>query len=226
MTYVIINKKGGGGMRRVLDPPRLERYLARAGLEQIAIDHPAALYRCPAGRDILRQGEILHHLYVFVSGRAKVVRLMENGRTMLHAFYRGIALLGDLELCRGDPAAQTSVRAITDVWLIGFPLDGRREALMGDARLLRLMCGELAAKLEQASQSAAQNLLYPLAERLMMYMGEAQTQGVFSESLTGTAELLGVSYRHLLRTLRALEGAGRVRRVCGGYRLEAGPPEG
>ncbi len=84
------------------------------------------------------------------------------------------------------------------------------------------MCGELAAKLEQASASAAQNLLYPLSERLIDYMLKAQPGGVFSESLTATSELLGVSYRHLLRTLKRLEERGLVQRVSGGYRLTGG----
>ena len=207
-------------MQKVSDPARLKRSLREVGLEEIARDYPAALYRCHAGRDIARQGEPLTCLYVFLEGRAKVVRLMENGRTMLHAFYQGVSLLGDLEMCRGDYTARTSVRAVTDAWLIGFELAGRREAMLNDPRLLRLMCRELAAKLEQASESAAQNLLYPLSDRLVAYMREAQPGGVFSESLTGTAELLGVSYRHLHRTLKALEQAGRVRRVPGGYRLE------
>ncbi len=33
--------------------------LERAGLTEIAEDYPAALYRCPAGRDIGGQGEEL-----------------------------------------------------------------------------------------------------------------------------------------------------------------------
>lgn len=208
-------------MRRVFDPARLALYLEEAGLTEIAADFPAALYRCPAGRDIVRQGEELTNLYVFLKGRAKVVRLMENGRTMLHAFYRGVSLLGDLEICRGDLAALSSVRAVTDAWLIGFELAGKREAMLRDPRLLRLMCTELAAKLEQASASAAQNLLYPLSERLFDYMRQAQPGDVFSESLTGVSELLGVSYRHLLRTLKAFEERGLVERVPGGYRLMA-----
>ncbi len=206
-------------MQRVSDPARLERFLKEAGLTEIAADFPAVLYRCPAGRDIVRQGEALTNLYVFLKGRAKVVRLMENGRTMLHAFYKGVSLLGDLELCRGDLTALSSVRAVTDAWLIGFELAGRREALLRDPRLLRFMCGELADKLEQASAMAAQNLLYPLGERLIDYMMKAQPGDVFSESLTGTSELLGVSYRHLLRTLKALEANGLIERVPGGFRL-------
>ena len=206
-------------MQRVSDPARLNRYLVETGLLEIADDYPAVLYRCPAGRDIARQGEALKSLYVFLEGRAKVVRLMENGRTMLHDFYTGVSLLGDLELCRGDLTALSSVRAVTDAWLIGFELTGRREAMLRDPRFLRLMCGELASKLEQASASAAKNLLYPLSERLIDYMRKAQTGDVFSESLTGTSELLGVSYRHLLRTLKAFEEQGLIERVPEGFRL-------
>ncbi len=209
-------------MERVSDPARLDRFLERAGLAEFAADYPAVLYRCPAGAFIARQGEALSRLYVFMEGRAKVVRLMENGRTLLHAFYHGVSLLGDLELCRGDLIARTSVEAVTGAWLIGFDLTGRREAMLNDARLLRLMSAELAAKLDQASESAAQNLLYPLADRLLQYMREARSGGIFSESLTSTAELLGVSYRHLLRTLSALETDGRVERVRGGFRLPGG----
>lgn len=206
-------------MQKVSDPARLERYLKETGLAEVARDYPASLYRCPAGRDIARQGEPLTCLYVFLEGRAKVVRLMENGRTMLHAFYQGVSLLGDLELCRGDRTARTSVRAVTDAWLIGFELSGRQEAMLEDPRLLRYLCRELAVKLERASESAAQNLLYPLSDRLLAYMREAQADGVFSESLTSTAELLGASYRHLHRTLAALEKEGLVRRAPGGYAL-------
>ncbi len=209
-------------MRRVSDEARLRRHLEEIGLAELALDYPAALYYCPAGRDIARQGEPLTSLYVFLSGRAKVVRLMENGRAMLHDFYQEVALLGDLELCGGDLTARTTVRAVTDAWLIGFSLEGRREKMLSDARFLRLMCRELAGKLERSSESAAQNLLYPLADRLMAYMTKAQSGGVFSENLTTTAEILGVSYRHLLRTLRDFEEEGRILRVCGGYMLSGG----
>ncbi len=207
-------------MQRMNDLSLLARYLNRTGFQALADDYQAALYRCPAGRDIVRQGEPLTHLYVFLEGRAKVVRLMENGRRMLHAFYQGVSLLGDLELCRGDLTACNSVRAVTEVWLIGFPLEGKREAMLEDPRLLRFMCTELAGKLEQVSESAAQNLLYPLSDRLMAYMRATQADGAFTESLTGTAELLGVSYRHLLRTLQAFERDGYIRRIRGGYRLK------
>lgn len=210
-------------MQRVSDPARLQKALEEVGFQNLASDYPVALYHCPAGRDIVRQGEPLTNLYVFLSGRAKVVRLMENGRSMLHAFYQGVSLLGDLELCRGDEVACNTVRAITDVWLIGFPLAGRREAMLGDPRLLRFLCVELAGKLEQSSALAAQNLLVPLAERLVSYMRESQAGGVFQESLTSTAEVLGVSYRHLLRTLASLEKSGAIRRLRSGYAVHNGP---
>ncbi|MFH4289055.1 helix-turn-helix domain-containing protein, partial [Acinetobacter baumannii] len=63
-------------------------------------------------------------------------------------------------------------------------------------------------KLNRLSKNSTINLLYPLENRLASYMlaaGERAVQHgnriVFSGNLTETAELLGTSYRHLLRTL-------------------------
>lgn len=206
-------------MMRVYDPEKMREFIKQAALEEICADHPAALYRCAAGQDILRQGEPLRHLFVLLKGRAKVARLMDNGRVMLHAFCAKPSLLGDLELCLGDLRALTSVRAVTDVWLIGLDMEGRREHLLGDVRLMRMMCEQLALKLDESSRSAAQNLLYPLSDRLLSYMRQTQENGIFRENLTGVAELLGVSYRHLHRVLRTFERQALIRRVPGGYNV-------
>ncbi|CJJ19098.1 Cyclic AMP receptor-like protein [Streptococcus pneumoniae] len=83
-----------------------------------------------------------------------------------------------------------------------------RNQLFHDAKFLRCICGSLAHKLNRLSKNSTINLLYPLENRLASYMlaaGERAVQHenriVFSGNLTEIAELLGTSYRHLLRTL-------------------------
>ena len=41
----------------------------------------------------------------------------------------------------------------------------------------------------------------------------------FNENLTTFAELLGTSYRHLLRTLNKLVDQGLLQKIKGGYRI-------
>jgi len=97
---------------------------------------------------------------------------------------------------------------MADSYCVGLPLGKVRNQLFHDAKFLRCICGSLAHKLNRLSKNSTINLLYPLENRLASYMlaaGERAAQHgnriVFSGNLTETAELLGTSYRHLLRTL-------------------------
>ena len=63
------------------------------------------------------------------------------------------------------------------------------------------------------------NILAPLEARLRAYIAHSQRQGVFAGRLTETAEYLGVSYRHLLRTMNDLCARGILEKTRGGYRI-------
>ncbi|MEB9728310.1 helix-turn-helix domain-containing protein, partial [Bacillus cereus] len=100
------------------------------------------------------------------------------------------------------------VQVMADSYCVGLPLGKVRNKLFHDAKFLRCICGSLAHKLNRLSKNSTINLLYPLENRLASYMlaaGERAVQHenriVFSGNLTEIAELLGTSYRHLLRTL-------------------------
>jgi len=63
------------------------------------------------------------------------------------------------------------------------------------------------------------NILAPLEARLRAYIAHSQRDGVFRGRLTETAEYLGVSYRHLLRTMNELCARGILEKTSGGYRI-------
>ena len=63
------------------------------------------------------------------------------------------------------------------------------------------------------------NILAPLEARLRAYIARSQREGVFTGRLTETAEYLGVSYRHLLRTMNELCARGILEKTRGGYRI-------
>ena len=60
-----------------------------------------------------------------------------------------------------------------------------------------------------ASLSSSVNMLYPLENRLASYTNEYSNN---TENITQISELLGSSYRHLLRVLNRLESEGIIKR--------------
>jgi CRP-like cAMP-binding protein len=83
---------------------------------------------------------------------------------------------------------------------------------MEDPKFLSFMCENLSEKLIRLSKYSSINLLYSLENRLASYMlaisssdeGEKSKGINLDGNLTEVSELLGTSYRHLLRTLNKL----------------------
>ncbi len=160
---------------------------------------------------ICKEEEPVHYLLFFVEGKAKVYTTQSNGRTLLICFYEDFRILGDVELMNFQTAS-ASVQVIEDAYCIGISLEKVRAYLMNDPKFLRFICNSLGEKLKQSTRNSSINLLYPLKNRLATYMlatlqkidEKENTLMLFNENLTQTSELLGTSYRHLLRTLNAL----------------------
>ena len=86
----------------------------------------------------------------------------------------------------------------------------------------------LAKKLDYLCINSSTNLLYPLEKRLASYINtvaifmespDGDEYLWFNENLTYLAELLGTSYRHLLRTLNDLCTQGVIHKEKEGYRV-------
>jgi len=179
--------------------------------------------RFAAGEVLAAAGEPLTRLSFLVEGFATVYNVMENGRAALLTEYRGVQTIGEVELLMDYPTLTGSVRASTKGAMLCVPLDTEREKLLADAAMLRFLGREVALKLERSSRLNAQDKLYPLAARLAAWLLYAQAAGRADEPaplrLTRLSELMGSSYRHLLRTLRAFCDNGYIRRENGGFRV-------
>ena len=181
--------------------------------------YPLHFYSFAQGTMLARRGEPLVELRFLLHGKAKVYTAMSNGRTVLHTHYEGFQVIGDMELMLGKTEIQTDVQAITDGEAAVLDLRQYGARVMEDGALLRLFGRELAKKLERSSAQSAKNLLYPLSARLADYILVSQKDGLFCEHLGRLSELLGVSYRHLLRTLEAFCGEEILERTGDGYRV-------
>lgn len=160
---------------------------------------------------ICRENEKLNYLFFFVDGRAKVYTSLSNGKALLLSFYEAFMVLGDLEVLN-EQAASNNVEVIEDAYCIGISYEKVRTYLLNDAKFLRFICNSLGEKLNRCSKNSSINLLYPLENRLASYIlatskgsnANMKTEIEFNENLTEISELLGTSYRHLLRTINNL----------------------
>lgn len=160
---------------------------------------------------LCQQEEEMTDLLFLVHGHCKVSNTLPNGKSLLLSFYMPFKMMGDAEFIKGDKALST-VQAISEVYCLALPMDEARKLLAKDYKFLSYLCETLSVKLGNIGKNSSINLLYPLENRLASYinavavMEQGPTKGylIFDENLTLLSELLGTSYRHLLRTLNGL----------------------
>lgn len=175
---------------------------------------------------LVKEDDVIHRLLFLVKGKAKVFTNLSNGKSLLLCFYQNFRVLGDIEVIgastpstnvggesrkTNSDKAVTNVQAIEDTYCIGISYEKVRKYLLEDSKFLRYICVSLGVKLTRCSKNSSINLLYSLENRLASYLyttGERDSNKrnriCFNENLTQIAELLGTSYRHLLRTLNLL----------------------
>lgn len=175
---------------------------------------------------LCKENEKVEYLYFFVKGKAKVYLSLKNGKSLLICFYYPLMVLGDLELVNFEEAT-TNIQVIEESHCIVLPFNKVREKLLEDVKFLRYTCESIANKLRRSSNNNSINLLYPLENRLASYIlvteehvNNSDEKALrFDGNLTEIAELLGTSYRHLLRTLNGLIKRGAIKKVKNYYEI-------
>ncbi|MGL5256349.1 MAG: cyclic nucleotide-binding domain-containing protein [Proteocatella sp.] len=154
---------------------------------------------------LCKEDEVLDYLIFLTEGKAKSFVSLENGKNLLTCFYEDFQVIGDLETL-SMKTASGSMQALKDSYCIGIPMEFVRTNLIEDAKFLRFICENLGKKLHRCAHNSSINSLYPLENRLAAYIlktSDGEEKLKFEGNLTEVAELLGSSYRHLLRTLEA-----------------------
>ena len=193
----------------------LRKRLSEIGLADIDM---AGIYilRFKKGEFICIEGQPILYLFILLEGKAQVYLTSNDGKTLLLTFYTSEGILGEVELLT-DCVATTSVQAITDVCCIGIPLIRYKEYLKNNIKFMNHIGSELAAKFSRSTRNSTANILYPLETRLCAYISMSCEGNRFNQKLTEVAELLGTSYRHLLRTLEKLCSQEILERIPNGY---------
>jgi CRP-like cAMP-binding protein len=199
---------------KIKDRDKLEFYIAKYDLQNIfSVDMKKfmELFLFNKNEYICKIDEKIEYIYFFVDGKAKVYTMLGNGKSLLVSFYKPLMIIGDVE-CIHLNAASSNVQVIEDTYCIAIEFDKIQKYALEDAKFLRYMNESLGKKLIRLSKYSSINLLYPLENRLASYLlavtppsNEQISSSLDKDcNLTEMAELLGTSYRHLLRTLNKL----------------------
>lgn len=186
-------------------------------------------------RKIFTRHEMLYNeterndfLYIMVSGGVKVYKSTSDGRQQIHKL---VAVPGDLVACEDlfQEAAGSSAEAIEETVLCGLHRDFLQEACQRHVEisnvLMRVMASKLNAYIRHVanlgSKTALEKVSSYLVFRLNTHSQRKLEQGLLSESLTRVelAEMLGITHRTLIRSLKELEAAQIIHLVKDGYSI-------
>lgn len=180
-----------------------------------------------ARREMLyNEAERNDYLYIMVSGGVKVYKSTADGRQQIHKL---VAVPGDLVACEDlfQEVAGSSAEAIEDTVLCGLHRDFLQEASQRHVEisnvLMRVMASKLNAYIRHVanlgSKTALQKVSSYLVFRLNSHSQRKVVQDLLSESLTRVelAEMLGITHRTLIRSLKELEGDQIINLVKDGY---------
>lgn len=213
-------------MKKIHDKEKLKAYIDKYGIDKIFSRDMTEYMELLAFEEndyICKAGERLDTFFFFVEGKAKVYAAQSNGKSLLLCFYYPFKVLGDLEFQHLENA-DCSVQVIEAGCCIGISMDNIRRYLGGDVKFLKYVCSSLGEKLRRLSNYSSINLLYPLENRLSSYIlgcrrSDEQNHIVFEGNLSEVAELLGTSYRHLLRTLNLLCDQKAIKKNIHNYEI-------
>ncbi|GGE72468.1 transcriptional regulator YeiL [Priestia taiwanensis] len=208
-------------MKQIHDVSKLEKYVKKHHIDTFFstdMTNKMELFLFKKHDYICKENEDISYLYFFVEGKVKAYNTLSNGKALLLRFYEGLQVVGDVELVQARKTS-ANVQAIEDSYCIGIPLEKLRDQLLNDATFLRFICSSLAEKFSRLSKNSSINLLYPLENRLAGYIlatlekgQEDEKKFIFYGNLTAISELLGTSYRHLMRVLHTFVERGIIRK--------------
>ncbi len=157
---------------------------------------------------IINEMDTIDAIYFVVSGKIKVYKEYENGKTLLLQFVDGLCSMGDLEYINEINIATGSVKAVSEVTLFKVDFKTLKNRYSTNNQFNDYMVKHLSKRFLSSTIKSNINLIYPLETRLASYIlsMNIETMGnkVTLYNLQDLSDNLGTSYRHLHRTLKEL----------------------
>lgn len=215
-------------MEKYYDEAEIKEYIDRYRLYDIIPDireygeERLKIFTAKKGERLYPQNET-EKLIFLVDGVVKNYALTKNGRKLLLHFSEAVELLRDLEFLNISNLS-VGLEPLNRAKFLEINLKGIRDDLLDNNDFLRAMLRQIGGKLSKTTIAQTMTAVYPLESRLGSYLLYCTAQlppqkKFFDENLVETAELLGCSYRHLLRTLKDFCTEGALEHTQNGYKI-------
>jgi len=202
-------------MRRISNQTELKRYIEKYNIMDffgVDMEEYMELHAFDKGSHLVKTNELINYFYFFVRGKVKVYTVLKNGKSLLFRLYKPLVIIGDAEFIDCD-TANSNIEAIDECLCIGISMNNIRNFAINDPTFLKCMCKSLGKKFISSSIASSINILYPLENRLASYLLAITPEnsqhsnldgGIITDNFSEMADLLGTSYRHLIRTINKL----------------------
>ncbi len=166
------------------------------------------------GEFLAMPGDYIDQIYFLVQGKLKVYASKENGQSLLFKLSTPLSIIGDIEFFDDNPCA-SNIEFLKDSYMLALPVSTIASKYDSDIKFYKKISIELSEKLRYSSFLSRSKYLYPLENRLAEYIIflSDNNMTVTHINLSETADLLGTSYRHLLRVLQNFEENNIIERV-------------
>lgn len=163
---------------------------------------------------LFKSGDAFTYLYLIISGKAKILPSSREGKLALIAHIESGDITGDLECVLGHPYLHNCV-AIRETLVIAVPYEVVQEKLMNHNPFLRLLCRNVAEKLEIASKHQYRHALYSakhIVSKALLQQAAQRKSDSFAFSCKDTAQNVRISERHLRRILSDFEDQSLIQK--------------
>ena len=195
-------------------------YFANLSIEAKRDLQPALnLGRFNKKETLYKEGETCRHLYILLSGEVKVYKTLANGKQQIHKL---VQIPGDLIACEDLYLKNhgSSAEALNDVTVCHLKCDdlhnsaGRYKEISN--ALMQAMSRNLNSYIRHIANLGQKNALQRLASYLV-YLNDTHQERHLKNchlkdllSRIELADMLGVTQRTLIRSIKQLESEGRI----------------
>ncbi|MEI5993854.1 cyclic nucleotide-binding domain-containing protein [Candidatus Enterococcus mansonii] len=170
------------------------------------------------GESLYKQDEFAEYFCIMLSGKIRVYRTLSNGKEAILNVITGFRILGEIELIYNNPSLN-SIEFLEPSSCLLIPMNYCRDELLNDTNFVKKVAYNLAMTLHAVETNTSINMSFTLENRVASYILASEKDGSFELDLSTLPELIGTTYRHLLRVIKKFQEEGLIKKKGDRYLL-------